>query len=690
MPALTRSIRSRVARPRAVAAPLFAVLALVAASATTAVIASSAGAATRTLTVTPATGLINQAVQVSWTGFNPTTDTGLNQVIILQCKAHPTSLADCYTQAPFPSSANGNEIVNGVTHADHTGTARFEIRPTAQLPDLGCDQSHPCSVLAYENQVVAPGKLPSLSATAPITFAHSQADCPDPTNLDVRTEGEASGNPLLYNWAAQRCTGANPMVIDFTESSSERGRINFLQRLVDVGITSLAATPDELKAAPGHPAFAYSPIDLTGVGVVYNLNDPITQQPITDLTLSPRLLARLITDTDLSTFFADPELLKLNPHHQWPINGASTPLIRAEANADTWITTNWIASNTGAENFLEGKDAFHVPVYSPFQNTKYPIDIFENTALDDAYLPRQGQYKVVTNVFYGARPADTSPLDPGDTGFIGVVDLPAAHRFNLPVAKLVNASGKAVAPDTAGILAGYHAMVAGADGTLVANPASTDPAAYPLVKVDYAMVPKQTDAAHQKHIRDFLTWGASEGQKGLPQGYVPLPSALATRADSVAAGISVTAAPATTTPTTVHRSTTSTTPTTLPASVGSDASGSCCSSGGSFVGGSSGGGALVPVTTPATPVKSHPATTKTTVGTASGSTPVGETTVASTKPPSRIAAAGAPLALPVLLLGGVFAALVVALRNVWPRLPRRALAGMLKVAPRRGTASSTT
>jgi ABC-type phosphate transport system substrate-binding protein len=669
-----------------------AVLAIVAASATASVVAPSAGAAARTLTVTPATGLINQAVQVSWTGFNPTTDTGLNQVIILQCKANPTSLADCYTQAPFPSSANGNEIVNGVTHANHTGTARFEIRPTAQLPDLGCDQSHPCSVLAYENQVVAPGKLPSLSATAPITFARSQADCPDPTNLDVRTEGEASGNPLLYNWAAQRCTGANPIVIDFTESSSERGRINFLQRLVDVGITSLAATPDELKAAPGHPAFAYSPIDLTGVGVVYNLNDPITQQPITDLTLSPRLLARLITDTDLSTFFADPELLKLNPHHHWPINGASTPLIRAEANADTWITTNWIASNTGAENFLKGKDAFHIPVYSPFQNTKYPIDIFENTALDDAYLPRQGQYKVVTNVFYGARPADTSPLDPGDTGFIGVVDLPAAHRFNLPVAKLVNASGKAVAPDTAGILAGYHAMVAGAGGTLVANPASTDPAAYPLVKVDYAMVPKQTDAAHQKHIRDFLTWGASEGQKGLPEGYVPLPSELATRADSVAAGISVTAAPATTTPTTVHRPTTSTTPTTFPASVGSDTSGSCCSSAGSFVGGSSGGSALVPVTTPATRVRSHPATTKTTVGTASGSTPSGETTVASTKPPSRIAAAGAPLALPVLLLGGVLAALVVALRNVWPRLlrPRRSLAGMLKVARRRGPASSTT
>src|SRR6476659_569385 len=56
--------------------------------------APSASAATRTLTASPASSLTNQAISVSWAGFTPTTPEGLNQVIVVQCKAHPASLDD--------------------------------------------------------------------------------------------------------------------------------------------------------------------------------------------------------------------------------------------------------------------------------------------------------------------------------------------------------------------------------------------------------------------------------------------------------------------------------------------------------------------------------------------------------------------------------------------------------------------
>ncbi len=695
-----RSTRSRVARPWAVAAPVVAVLALVVATVgATLAAAPSANAATRTLSVSPASALTDQAVTVSWAGFTPTTDTGLNQVIILQCKANPASLADCLTDAPFPSSANGNEVVNGTTRANGTGTAQLEVRPSAQLPALACSQTNPCSVLAFENQVVPAGKLPTLSAIAPITFARSTADCPPVTKFDVRAAGEASGAPVVYNWAARRCTGADPLIIDYTESSSNAGREDFLQRLVDVGITSLAATPAELQAAPNSPKFAYAPADLTALGVVYNLHDPTTNEPITDLTLSPRLLARLITDTDLSTFFQDPELVHLNPHHTWPTDGASTPLLRAESNADTWITTDWIAQNKDAAAFLRGSDPDHVAINTAFKNIVYPTDIFENQALDDAYLPRQGEYQVVTHVFYGARPRDTSPLDPGETGFIGVVDLAAAHQFNLPTAKLVNAAGKAVGPDPASILAGYHTMVAGPDDTLVANPASTDPTAYPLVKVDYAMVPTTTDATHAARIRDLVTWGATDGQSQLTDAYVPLPTALVSRAKTVAAGIAVTKAPAkkpTTHPTTSTTSTTIASTTTLPNSSVGDSSFGGSSFAGSSLGGSGGsssggtasgassiGAAAVAASSP-TRGGPHPAATNTT-------SPV-ETNTPSAgliAPGATIAAAGAPLALPALLISGLVAAFVVATRRAWPRLlqPRRTLARILRLLRVRRVAS---
>ena len=58
---------------------------------------SPAPADGRALTVTPASDLENQVVQVAWSGFTPTSGSGDNAVIILQCKANPASLADCFT-----------------------------------------------------------------------------------------------------------------------------------------------------------------------------------------------------------------------------------------------------------------------------------------------------------------------------------------------------------------------------------------------------------------------------------------------------------------------------------------------------------------------------------------------------------------------------------------------------------------
>jgi ABC-type phosphate transport system substrate-binding protein len=665
MPSVTRFIRSHLSRPRVVAALLCAMLLFV----TAMTVAPSAGAVTRTLTVTPGTGLTDQVVHVSWTGFTPTTSTGLNQVIVVQCKGNPRSLDDCYTAFPFPNSANGNEVVNGVTQPNGAGSVAIEIRPTAQLPDLGCNQANPCTILAYENQVVAPGTLPTLSAMAPIAFAKSTADCPPVTRFDVRAEGEASASPVFYSWAARRCTGTDFRGIDYTETSSDAGRGDFLQKEVDVGVTSVAATDAELKAAPGYPAFAYAPVDMTAVAVVFNMHDAVTNQPITSLTLSPRLLARLISDTSMSTFFQDPEFLRLNPGHAWPYNGASPPLLRAEHNADTWFTTGWIASNANAEAFLHGTDPDGIDVNPSFKDVAYPTSIFENRALDDSYLPREGEYQVVTHVFYGARPADTSPLDPASTGFIGIVDLPAADRFDLPTAKLVNATGAAVAPTTASITAGYHAMVAGPDGTLVPNFASTDPTAYPLVKVDYAMVPKQTDAAHQKAMRDLLTWGTTTGQEALPPGYLPLSTPLVDQAKQAAADIS---APASPTPTTRPAPTTTT-----PSEIAPLPADACCS------GSAISSGATTPVTGTGAPAAAKAKPDRLALAKSSASTAVSQ--------PSSIGPAAARLALPIMLGVALIAALAGTRRRLWLRVrrPLRAFARIVHVPWPQGTPSGT-
>src|SRR5262249_49972641 len=154
----------------------------------------------RTLTVTPATGLGNQVVVASWAGFTPTNGLA-NQVILVQCASAPTSLDDCAVADPYPSSAAGNRAI-GTTTSKGTGTAFFEVRRAAFLPQLDCSETNPCSLVAYENDgtVPPPGQLPATAVVAPLTFARSAADCPPVTNFDVRAEGEASAAQAMYGW----------------------------------------------------------------------------------------------------------------------------------------------------------------------------------------------------------------------------------------------------------------------------------------------------------------------------------------------------------------------------------------------------------------------------------------------------------------------------------------------------------
>jgi ABC-type phosphate transport system substrate-binding protein len=527
---------------------------------------STARAAGRTLSVAPATELGNQVVLVHWTGFDPTWG-----VIVQQCKASPVSLADCETALPFPNSENGNEVIDAVTQSDGSGQAFIEARPAAQLPSLDCSAESPCSLIAYENdgQIVPPNGLPPTAVTAPITFARSAADCPPVTSFDVRAEGEASSSQALYRWIAGLCTANPKLVVDYTETSSVAGRADFLAKDVDVGVTSTAATDAELAGA--HPSFTYAPIDLTAVVVAYNLTDTVTGRRITDLTLSARLLTRLITDTELLDFFNDPELNRLNPGHSWPWNGMTVPLIRAERNADTLLATSWMASDANAMRFLADDDPDGVHVQPDFKDYHYPTDVFEAVDGNTAYVPRQGETEVGRRLFYGVTPTGGSAVSTSDYGFMGLVDLPTAARYNLPVAKLVNASGTGVAPDTASILAGYGAMKTDPNGiTKSPDFASTNPAAYPLVKVDYAMVPTSVDASRAGSLKRFLGYAAGAGQTTLPNGFVPMPADLVAQTNAGAAAITVAGAPSPPPPTTVPTTTPTATP---PIDLGTTSSG---------------------------------------------------------------------------------------------------------------------
>ncbi|MFM7271733.1 MAG: hypothetical protein ACKO2C_08915 [Actinomycetes bacterium] len=504
--------------------------------------AADSGTDGRVVTADPATELSTQVITVSWSGFRPTRrSTGQYTVNVVQCREVPTSLDDCFMNPAFPNADDGNQVSGAITAADGTGRTKFEVRSAMDLPELNCSSVRPCSLLAYENTgtPTMPGSLPTAHAITTVRFAASVADCPEVADFDVRTGGAASSIPLLYRVASRRCTGTAPVIVDVTESSSNEGRLAVLEEQVDFGITSLPATASELAAHPTTVRVRYAPIDLTAVTVVHNLRNPSTGQPISDLVLSPRLVARIVSDSRLDTFYADPELRELNPGVRWPAFAPSQPLVRAEANADTALLTAWLQADPAARAFLDGADPRGIEVNAAWRGISYPTDTFESRSATGSYLPRTGQREVARRVFYGVRPADGSTTSPDYYGFIGVVDLPTAQRYGLPTARLVNRAGVAVAPDAASILAGFTAMRPNASGTLEPDPAVGDPAAYPLPKVDYAMVTDRLRPTRISDVTAVLQDLVTTAQASLPAGYVPLPDPLRQQASGVIAGLEV-------------------------------------------------------------------------------------------------------------------------------------------------------
>jgi ABC-type phosphate transport system substrate-binding protein len=485
--------------------------------------------------------LSNEVINISWSGFRPTTQQNIYTVIILQCKANPVSLADCFLAEPFPDLANGNRLLDS-TAADGTGSAQFEVRPASNLPQLDCSATNPCSILVYENDAlpIQAGSLPAARVVIPITFAPSQADCPTITDFDVRVDGSATSAGLFYAWAAQICQGDSSVVLDYTETSSTTGRENFLAGLIDFGVTALPATEEELSHHTDHREYSYAPVAASAVVVAYNLTDPFTGLRIENLVVSPRLVARLVTNSSVETFVRDRELLNINPTVRFPTNGINRILVRAERNAATTILTSWMSADPEAQKFLADTDTWRVRLNASYVGYSYPRDAFELVDNDPGYLPRQGQKSIATRMFYGVSPTGTQAEVTSARGVIGIVDLPTAKRFGLQVAGLLMPNGSVVQVTEDSILRGIADAEVSAAGTLVADPTPEDPLAYPMIKVDYAMVPKTFDTEEKiADVRRVLSYAVGDGQSILPSGYVNLPDAMRAKTRKIVEAIGV-------------------------------------------------------------------------------------------------------------------------------------------------------
>ena len=543
----------------------------------------------------------------------------------------PTGPGDS-DQNDFFDAQVTNEVPLARTHADGTGQANFEIETVLQAAGLGCGDPVTAGGVTKGRScwlvIVPRGTTEVDGSTRTGNGSDSDQLVSSPlsqTNWDKRIafpldflpvgkacpigspERRIIGHELVVDavssWQPVLCTGGGALY-SYNQLPDDVAR-NLVLSGGSPGLALVTNPVPPDQALPDQP-LVYAPVGLSGLAIGFNIehqpvpgsspeNLKLDGAPFTSMKLTPRLVAKLLTqsyrgavngapdyrkDSPLG-LTVDPEFLALNPEYNGFANSNTPPdaLVQLGGADVTSLLWSWVIADPDARAFLAGTPDKFGMVVNPLN---------KDLALPTSTFPRNDQScsdltDGLTGVKYGICTADVHPFTNdmheagraasrgdslaqknavdtltkkvtpkkvdrqnfGQRALLAVVDTATAVRYGLPTAQLLNAAGQFVAPTTQSLLVGEAAMKPSAvPAVLGSNPVAPDPAAYPLAALSYAVTaPSTLDAAAGKDYAAFVRYAAGPGQQPgiepgqLPPGMAPLPAALKAQAVAAAATI---------------------------------------------------------------------------------------------------------------------------------------------------------
>jgi hypothetical protein len=558
------------------------------------------------VTVSQTTDLVNEEVHVSWRGFTPSSALLYNPgatdypVMVAECRGtRPTRFGQCFgannggVAGSFSASGPMNTAY-ATTSPSRTGQVDIQLLTGQEDQDLGCDVGHPCSLVIVPSQggntFVSPiacqdhSQDTQQSDIGEIAFSSSTGQCswrgriivplffePSPTDCAIASASfSAIGSPMLERamsqWQAALCTGADPMTIQYDSQQSEPlARADFLGGSDDVAFTTLPA------GASGRHPFAYAPVAISAESIAFWVDNPATGQPVTQMKLNQRLVAKLLTqsydfdneacghgkvpkgvgcdnavDSNPGSLFADPEFIKHNRGVQNAGDGYQVPTVVSGNSDMTYEITRWMNANPAANGFMKGDfDPWGMHVNTDYLHLKLPVDAF--TSMDpyplvahryDPVFPLSQVAAYQAENWYPATNwqlelgnfPKLNPEVPGNRALFAIVDQADAAADLFPVAAIPNHGGSYVKPTAATMAAALADMsTAGNHITQQIKTKAKGKGDYPLTMVIYAMVPTGGISGKKAaKIADFLDFVAGQGQVPgsspgqLAAGYLPL------------------------------------------------------------------------------------------------------------------------------------------------------------------------
>ncbi|MEV6977610.1 hypothetical protein [Kitasatospora sp. NPDC093806] len=542
---------------------------------------------------------------VKYVKLDSNTRKELYAVRVYQCRGKNPTVFDCYGSTHYgndaakgflqPQPAAGTRTpefpFNGgvrVTGPDGRGEADIELWTSQESQTLGCDATHDCSLVVEANYggdalgwSTEDGSIncqdhsldnPSISGyfamaseatfnmgaaaddtwnpgeacawanrvVVPLSFAPTAGECAS-TTIDLDVAGLAMANRALQQWRAGFCQGAAPLGVSYIPSTGEpQARAAFRnKRGPDLALTAL---PDTEPATRPH---VYVPLATSSVSVVYVVDDTANSKQIKRLNLTPRLLAKMLTQSytlapgqpidsvagNPTCIFEDPDFLAVNQldatsGERWPTCTASgspadsAPIVLSGTTDLIYQLTSWITADPEAARFLQGSSdpwGMHLNSFylrPAFQG--YPVDTIQVQDYSGPGHWKQfeinplngGLAAVARNVLQNkstcqlpvvdadGKHAACPAVDPGRRGMFAIMDSGQAKAYSFPEAALRNPAGQFVAPTLDSLQAAVDTMQTdpatatqrlpyGSVGSEFARSAK----AYPLTVVQYAMAP---------------------------------------------------------------------------------------------------------------------------------------------------------------------------------------------------------
>jgi hypothetical protein len=356
--------------------------------------------------------------------------------------------------------------------------------------------------------------------------------------------------------------------------------------------------PEQVLA--DHP-LVYAPVGLSGLAFAFDIEHQpehdappadlqLNGQRFTSMKLTPRLVAKLLTQSyrrsvetlpdemknNPAGLLVDPEFLQLNPEYKGFVDinhSVSDPLVQLNGADVTSLLWSWVKADRDASAFLAGTPddsgmrinpknknlALPTPTFPrndqsctditdpetgiPFKQCTLDDHPFANDMHDAGRSASRGDSLARATLVQNGIPVSNkiARQAPGRRSLLAVVDAATAARYSLPTAQLLNAAREFVAPTTQSLLAGEAAMKPSVvAGVLASDPGASDPAAYPLTALSYAVTsPSALAATAAADYAAFLRYAGGPGQQqglapgDLPSGMVPLPDSL--KAQTIAA-----------------------------------------------------------------------------------------------------------------------------------------------------------